>query len=116
MRLVYLSPASLCFLFIVCPTHNHHVTQASEDLGLFVGAHRRSQDDQAAGVSVLLVEGQHLGQGELRAHVRVQDEEGLGAARQDLVSEVVQAPAGAQRGVLLQVPDTQRGDNTSGVG
>lgn len=53
---------------------------------------------------MLLPEVQHLLQGELGAHVCVEDEEGISATRQDLVTEVVDAPSRAQGRVLLEVP------------
>lgn len=76
--------------------------------------HRGAQDDKAVGVPVLLPEVQHLLQGELGAHVRVEHKEGLGAARQDLVSEVVDATARAQRRVLLQIPAGRGGQRGQG--
>lgn len=67
-------------------------------------AHRGAKDDEGGRAAALPLEGEHLGQRELGAHVRVEHEESLGAARQDLVAEVIEAPARAQRRVLLQVP------------
>ena len=69
--------------------------------------YRRPQDNKATRLSVFLLKAEHLRQGKLRAHIGVQDEEGLRAAREDLISEVIDAPSGAQGCVLLQIPAVQ---------
>lgn len=53
---------------------------------------------------MLRLEVQHLQQRELGAHVCIHDEKGLRAARQDLIPEVIHAPACPQGCVLLEVP------------
>lgn len=47
---------------------------------------------------------QHGTQGEVRADVSIEHEEGFGAPSQDLVSEMVETTACAQGGKFLQVP------------
>lgn len=47
---------------------------------------------------------QHGTQGEVRADVSIEHEEGFGAPSQDLVPEVVETTSCAQRGKFLQVP------------
>lgn len=47
---------------------------------------------------------QHGAQGEVRANISVEHEEGLGAPSQDLIPEMVETTSCAQRGKFLQVP------------
>ena len=61
------------------------------------------------------VEGHHVDQRKVAAHVTVHDEEGLGRSRQDLVPEVVHAARRAQRSVLLEVPVSEQGTGRGGL-
>lgn len=65
------------------------------------------EDNKAVWFSVFLLEAEHLRQRELRADVSIQNKERLWTARHDLISEVIDAPSGAQRRVLLQIPVVQ---------
>ena len=57
----------------------------------------------------------HLLQRELRAHVAVHDEEGVGVAGEDAVAEVVDAAGGAERRVLLRGGPAGSGKFLSGT-
>lgn len=76
---------------------------------LSLATHRGAQDDEAVLVTVLQSKVQHLLQGELGTHVRVEDEECISTTCQDLVTEVVDAPSRAQSRILLEVPARERG-------
>lgn len=66
--------------------------------------HRCSENHGAAGLSVLLLEAEHLGQRKRRADVGIQHKERLWIPRHNLVSEVIDAAPRSQRRILLQVP------------
>ena len=75
--------------------------------------HGGPQENAAVGVTVVAVETQHVQQGELWADVCVHEEEGRGAARQDLVPEVIDATCSSQGGKLLKVPTVSGETDTS---
>ena len=51
----------------------------------------------------ILVEGDHVDEGEVSANVGVHNEKGFGIAGSDLVAKVVNGARGAERSVLLKI-------------
>ncbi|KAB8346057.1 hypothetical protein FH972_023109 [Carpinus fangiana] len=79
---------------------------AAEVVGSVLGD--TSAQDESAGLA-LLVDSQHLAQGERAADISVEDEEAGGIALEDLIAEVVQTASGAQGLVFSQVADRDAG-------
>lgn len=69
-----------------------------------IKSHCCPEDDETVGFSVFLLEAEHLFERKSRADIGIQNEESLRTAGDNLISEVIDAPSGAQGRVLLEVP------------
>lgn len=62
------------------------------------------ENDETIRFPVFLLEAEHLFERKSRADVGIQNEKSLWTARDNLISEVIDASTGAQSRVLLKVP------------
>lgn len=69
-----------------------------------IESHCCPEDDETIWFSVFLLEAEHLFERKSRADIGIQNEESLRTAGDNLISEVIDAPSGAQGRVLLEVP------------
>lgn len=69
-----------------------------------IKSHRCPKNDKTVGFSVFLLEAEHLFERKSWADISIQNEESLRTAGDNLISEVIDAPSGAQGWILLQIP------------
>ncbi len=67
-------------------------------------AHRCAKDNKAVWFSMFLLEAKHLSERKSWADISIQNKESLWTAGDNLISEVIDAPSGAQGCILLQIP------------
>lgn len=69
--------------------------------------HRCPKDYKAVWFSMFLLEAEHLCERKRWANISIQNKESLWTAGDNLISEVIDAPSGAQSCILLQIPAVQ---------
>lgn len=69
-----------------------------------IKSHGCPKNDKTVGFSVFLLEAEHLFERKSWADISIQNEKSLRTAGDNLISEVIDAPSGAQGCILLQIP------------